>query len=64
MNMGKGSCAGSLDQRNVPISHVKSKIKKCLYDKIITARRKMTKSVKGIEVHRMRQIKGKKRVHP
>ena len=37
MNIGKRSYAGGLDQRNVPIGHMKGKIKECLCDKIITA---------------------------
>ena len=37
MSMRSGSCAGGLDQRDVPISHMQKKIRECLCDKIIAA---------------------------
>ena len=37
MNVGKRSCARDLNQRDIPVSHVKGKIRKCLCDKIIAA---------------------------
>ena len=37
MNVEEEKLCKSPDQRNVPISHMKSEIKKCLCDKIITA---------------------------
>ena len=30
MNVGKRSCVGGLDQGDVPISHMKEEIRKCL----------------------------------